>query len=295
MENQTGAPVMVSVIITTYNQKQYVEQALESVLMQKTTFPYEVLVGDDASSDGTGDIIEGYARQNPGIVHAVKRKNNLGPTKNVYDLLLRAKGKYIANCEGDDYWIDCKKLQLQVDFLEQHPTYSGCTHDCRIIDENGIPLPEQRLDWISAKTVFTQKDFKGIYLPGQPTTWVHRNFFQDKNHDFSIIYQANRYVGDRTVTLILSMYGPIYHMDSVMSCYRKQSASLAQNATSIVFARNQSVNQMQYELTLALEKYVREEFGVPLHFTKFKMEQWTKMKIRKLILTLRRKLGGLKK
>lgn len=283
MADQINSPIVVSVIMITYNQKRYIRQALDSVLAQETTFRYEILVGDDASTDGTSEIIKEYAQRSPGIIRATIREENLGPTKNVYDLLLRARGKYIANCEGDDYWIDCKKLQRQVEFLEENPAYSACTHNCRIVDENGVTLPDQKLHWVSSKTIFTQKDFKGIYLPGQPATWVHRNFLNDGDHDFSIIYRANHFVGDRTVTLILSMYGPIYHMNSVMSCYRKQGGATAQNTTAVVFARNQNVNRMQYEMTLALEKYAHEEFGVSLHFTKFKLEQWFKMNLRKLV------------
>ena len=201
MTDQIRFPVMVSVIVVTCNQKQYIRQALDSILMQETTFPYEILIGDDASTDGTSEIVEEYAQRHPSLIRAFIREKNLGPTKNVYDLLAQARGKYIANCEGDDYWINCKKLQLQVDFLEKNPIYSACTHNCRIVDETGAALPDQKLNWVSSKTVFTRKDFKGIYLPGQPATWVHRNFLSDHNHNFSIIYQANRFVGDRTVTL----------------------------------------------------------------------------------------------
>ncbi len=292
MAEQINRPVVVSVVMVTYNHRPYIRQALDSVLEQETTFPYEILVGDDASTDGTGEIVKEYIQRNPGIICGVIRESNLGPTKNIYDLLLRARGKYIANCEGDDYWTDRKKLQKQVEFLEKNSAYSACTHDCRIVDENGVPLSEQNLNWVSRKRVFTQNDFKGIYLPGQPTTWVHRNFLNDTNHDFSIIYKANGFVGDRTVTLILTMYGPIYHMDSVMSCYRKSRAVASKSVTEIVFARNRNVNRMQYEMTLTLEKYAHDEFDVSLRFTRFKMEQWIKMKIRELCSRILRKSGG---
>lgn len=282
MEEQGKSTIMVSVVMTTYNQKQYIQQALDSVLMQKTSFSYEILVGDDASTDGTTTIVKQYAQKYPGVIHAICREKNVGPTRNVYDLLCRAKGKYIANCEGDDYWIDCSKLQQQVDFLEENPSYSACTHDCQIVDENGCPMSTQKLKWVSSKTIFTQKDFKGIYLPGQPATWVHRNFMRDSNHDFSIIYRANPYVGDRTVTMILSIYGPIYHMGKVMSSYRKNNSHTANNVTTVVFAQNKNVNRMQYNMTCTLEEYAKEEFGISLRFTRFKVSQWIKMIIREI-------------
>lgn len=282
MRKQNIETVMVSVIMTTYNQQEYIQQALDSVLMQKTTFFYEIWVGDDASTDGTADIVRWYEKQYPDVIHAVCRGKNLGPTKNVYDLLCSAQGKYIANCEGDDYWTDSTKLQKQVDFLEIHPDYSACTHDCQIVNEWGYPLSEQTLSWVSPKRIFTQKDFNGINLPGQPSTWVHKNFLHDPAHNFSIIYQANPYVGDRTVTMILLMYGQIYHMPAVMSCYRKMSLHTETNITSIAFTRNENVNHMQYEMTCALETYAREEFGIPLHFTILKVSQWIKMVLHKM-------------
>ena len=282
MGEQSNEDVMVSVIMTTYNQQKYIQQALESVLMQRTSFLYEIWIGDDASTDETADIVRHYEKQYPNVVHAICREENIGPTKNAYDMLCRAQGKYIAYCEGDDYWIDNAKLQKQVDFLKKNPNYYACTHDCQIVNVYGETLAEQKLNWVSPKRIFTRKDFNGINLPGQTSTWVHKNFLNDTAHNFSIICQANPYVGDRTTVMILLMYGPIYHMPTVMSCYRKANLHTETNITTIAFKHNENVNQMQYEMTCTLEKYAREEFGVPLHFTIFKVSQWIKMILHKV-------------
>lgn len=277
MKDQT---VMVSVIVLTYNHKRYIRNALDSILMQKTDFFYEILVGDDASLDGTDEIVSQYAALHPDKLKAFIRLENLGATKNLYDLFKQAKGKYIANCEGDDYWCDPLKLQKQVDFLERNPEYSGCTHVCLLVDENGKASKNQRLPWVCTKEHYTLRDFRGVYLPGQAATLVHRNFFLEPEHDYSIIYQASPMVADRTVALILAALGPIRQLPEMMSCYRVITGKGGQNATAKLFRDNADVNRMQYELTCRLERYIKAEFKIKPCFTKFKYEQWLKSKIK---------------
>ncbi len=118
MERRTD----VSVIILVYNHEMYLEQALDSVLMQKTDCNLEVLVGEDASPDGSADILRRYEDAYPGFFTVFYRSENMGGTKNAYDLLSRAKGRYIAFLEGDDFWTDEWKIQKQADFLEHYPS-----------------------------------------------------------------------------------------------------------------------------------------------------------------------------
>ncbi|MDD2524702.1 MAG: glycosyltransferase [Bacteroidales bacterium] len=117
--NWDGA--LVSVVIVTYNQEAYISQAIESALAQQCSFPIEIVIGDDASKDNTGKICEEYALQYPEIIRLTRNATNKGLMDNYFDTMLRAKGKYIADCAGDDYWIDPYKLQRQVDLLENNP------------------------------------------------------------------------------------------------------------------------------------------------------------------------------
>jgi len=133
---------MVSVCCLTYNHFEYIERALKSILAQKTNFRFELIVHDDASTDGTTEIVGKYAEAYHGIIKPVLQHQNLLSTGtgiyNIYtDIVFpKAKGKYIAICEGDDFWTDNNKLQQQVDFLECHPDCSLCFHKVGIL-KNG--------------------------------------------------------------------------------------------------------------------------------------------------------------
>lgn len=129
----------VSVFCLAYNHEKYIRKTLEGFVMQKTNFAFEVLVHDDASTDSTADIIREYEKKYPEIIKPVYQ------TENQYSqrisiikthLLPRVKGKYIAWCEGDDYWIDPLKLQKQVDFLENNPEYAVCASRAILHDVN---------------------------------------------------------------------------------------------------------------------------------------------------------------
>ena len=130
MQNWNGEIPLVSISCITYNHEPYIVQALNGFLMQKTSFPFEILIHDDASTDRTADIIREYEKKFPNLIKPIYQKENQYSKGNrsilasfVYP---RAKGKYIAICEGDDYWIDENKLQMQVDFLENNPEYGMC-------------------------------------------------------------------------------------------------------------------------------------------------------------------------
>ncbi len=112
---------VVSVVIVTYNQEDYIGQAIESVLSQKCSFPFEIVIGEDCSKDNTGSICREYALRYPEIIRITLNETNKGLMDNYFDSLLRVRGKYIADCAGDDYWIDPYKLQRQVDLLENNP------------------------------------------------------------------------------------------------------------------------------------------------------------------------------
>ena len=135
--------IMVSIICNTYNQESYIRLALDSFLKQKTNFKYEVIVHDDASDDSTKDIIREYADNYPDIIKPIiEQENQYSKNVNItLDIdLPKAKGKYFAFCEGDDYWIDENKLQKQVDYMESHPNCTLCIHNAIKVNREGKVL-----------------------------------------------------------------------------------------------------------------------------------------------------------
>ena len=177
--------IMVSIVCTTYNHEKYIRDALEGFVSQKTSFPFEILVMDDASNDGTANIIHEYEKKYPDLIKPVYQEVNqysqgLKPGKQNRD---RAIGKYIALCEGDDYWIDDHKLQKQVNYMEVHPDCTFCftngkceidgkivrsvipwTQDSKISD-NGIYdlIGVEQIGYIpTASFVFKRKDLERL-------------------------------------------------------------------------------------------------------------------------------------
>ncbi|MBK3869706.1 glycosyltransferase [Pseudomonas stutzeri] len=131
---------LLSIVCLTYNHAPFIRKTLESFLQQETDFPFEVIVHDDASTDTTAAIIADYAARYPAIIKPIYQTQNqfsLGVPFSTR-LFARSAGKYIAYCEGDDYWTDPHKLQLQVDFLEQHRDYVMTYHDAFMFNSKGI-------------------------------------------------------------------------------------------------------------------------------------------------------------
>ena len=141
-ETPAGNPPKVSVVSITYNHEAYIRDALDGFVAQKTDFPVEIIVADDASTDATPAIIQEYASRYPHLFRPILRPENVGIHANLTDALSAARGEYLALCEGDDYWINPTKLSKQVAFLDRHPETSMCFHPVRVIWEDGLEASE---------------------------------------------------------------------------------------------------------------------------------------------------------
>jgi glycosyltransferase involved in cell wall biosynthesis len=125
----------LSVVIITYNHERYIAQAIESALAQKVNFPYEIVIGEDCSTDGTRAIVADFARRYPGKIRPLFRTHNLGANRNLADVLANCRGDYLAVLEGDDYWTATDKLQRQIDLLDADPDCVICCTRARVLDE----------------------------------------------------------------------------------------------------------------------------------------------------------------
>lgn len=170
-----GNEMMVSILTLAYNHEPYIRQCLDGIVMQQTNFKFELLVHDDASTDGTAEIIREYESKYPEIIKPIYQKENQYskhvPIGTTY-LYPRAQGKYIALCEGDDYWTDPLKLQKQVDFLEANPDYVMCSHRFKCKDEE--KFTDDWLEGYENETYNLNSLINGIWIY-HPLTVIFRN------------------------------------------------------------------------------------------------------------------------
>lgn len=237
---------LVSISCITYNHENYIRDAIEGFLMQKTTFPVEILIHDDASTDKTASIVREYEEKYPHLIKPIyqtenqysKRDGTIGRIQRG-----RARGKYYAICEGDDYWIDPLKLQKQVDFLEANPEYSMCFHNAMLLyeDDKSKNRPFTELE---------EREYGPIEIFSKwtiPTASVvfRVSMYQKVSHpDFMY--------GDIVLFLNLATKGKLRAINEVMSVYRIHSAGITNSL------RN---NTLEYK-----EKYLKHLIAIKNSF-----------------------------
>lgn len=211
--------LMLSIYVPTYNHEKYIVETLDSILMQKTEYSYEVLVGEDCSTDNTREVLKKYEEEHPGRVTVFYREHNMNKEKirNSTDLRLRCKGKYIIGIEGDDFWTDPLKIQKQIDFLEKNPEYVAVAHNCVVVDKNSQIIDEVYPGCKDDE--YTLEHFVSEIMPGQLATVMYRNPNLDSEIDEELMYK-NLVPGDRLIYFSLAASGKIYCMQESMSAYR---------------------------------------------------------------------------
>lgn len=216
---EDNRPLLVTIRCFTYNQERYIRECLEGFVMQKTNFRFEAIVHDDASTDGTADIIREYEEKYPDIIKPIYETENQyskhdGSLGRIMDA--HTHGKYVAVCEGDDYWIDPLKLQKQFDFMEVHPECSLCFHahneffpngdlkECRPAIKKSIYTIEDAIlgggGFMATNAMFYRWDY--IREEGRPPFWT------------------NCPIGDLPTMLFLAAKGRIGYIDELMSVHR---------------------------------------------------------------------------
>lgn len=223
--NSVPAKPMLSICVQTYQHVGFIEACLESILQQKTNFEFEILLGEDASTDGTREICIKYAEKFPDKIRLFlhHRENNIeiggAPTGrfNFMYNLFSARGKYIALCEGDDYWTDPLKLQKQVDFLEDNPDYNICFHRVNILDKGKL-FP----DYIEGRYNNIKNRPISIIDLLREGNFIHTTsvVFRNKIVEFPFEFYMSS-VGDYFLHIMNSQDGYIHRLDDIMAVYRK--------------------------------------------------------------------------
>lgn len=251
MENE----IILSICCPTYNHSKYIKQALDSILMQKVNFKFEVLVGEDCSPDNTREILQEYDKKYPGFFTMIYRDKNLGSKGNGYDLFCKAVGKYIIVLECDDFWTDENKLQRQVDFLEGHPNVFAVAHKVLMVDDDGNPLSEKYPECDSE--YYTYDDYLNEKLPGQTATIMKRNYYKYEYFDQSCLKDMSFIPGDRLHALLYLYCGKVFCMNNVMSAYRL-SYSNGTSYTNLVAKQGvEMTNCKMTEFYMKLNNYSR--------------------------------------
>lgn len=224
---------LVSVLCITYNHERYIRQCLDGMLMQRTLFPFEILIHDDASTDRTPDIIRDYEDKYPDIIkpiYQIENQYSKGVNITLEIQFPHAKGKYIALCEGDDYWIDPLKLQKQVDFLENNPDYSMFFH-------NAIEHFEHKNIKDRLFSNVKNADYSGVEIYKRwiiPTASVvlHRSVIEADLYQAAIKNKKFMF-GDILIFLTAANLGRVRGSSDVMSVYRKHEGGVAYNPLNI--------------------------------------------------------------
>ena len=215
---------LVTVICLTYNHEKYIEKTLNGFLKQKTTFPVEYIIRDDASTDNTANILHEYERKYPGYFNIIYEKENQY-SKNIIPyfsqkVIMETKSKYVALCEGDDYWCDDNKLQKQVDLMEKNPSASFCVHaNYELNDKTGKMKkrhPYKKSGVLSIEEVLIEPG-------GMPATcsMLMRTEYINQYP----VYDLPCPVGDRSRRMFLIDKGPALYIDDLMCVYRVNNSN----------------------------------------------------------------------
>lgn len=226
------AEPIVSVWMVAYNQEKYVGQALDSILTQKVNFPYEIIIGEDCSTDATRSIIEKYAADYPDIVKPVLHKQNVGAIRNAYEFCYpRLKGKYIACLEGDDFWTDPLKLQKQVDFLEHNPDYGLIHGDVNHLYEESGRLVQAH-NKLHGITIPQGDIFAYLLGPAhmiKTMTVCFRREIADRYFDYRVAMEKKWRLTDLPLWLDILRHSKAHYMDEVLATYRLQEESASRS------------------------------------------------------------------
>ena len=256
--------ITVSVFCLTYNQEKYIEDALDSFLMQLVDFNVEIVIHDDASTDSTPKILKDYQKKYPDVVKVFFEEENqysrVGDTIEIERIHIKnTRGKYIASCEGDDYWVDQYKLLLQVHALETNPNCCFSTHRVQVVDlrneNNNCILPNSKLNG----GVIRQNDFIDMVnndYPFQTSCYFMRKSVYERFLDEYPVYAQMMPTSDEAVMYYMGNSGDVFFIDRTMSCWRKFTEN-SWNVANLVNSNSKQQNERRRKFAASIMEYYR--------------------------------------
>jgi glycosyltransferase involved in cell wall biosynthesis len=244
----------LSVLIVTYNHERFLAQAMTSVLAQQINFDYEIVVGEDCSTDGTRDILMDFYRRFPDRIVPLLRDRNVGGGRNLEAGLAACRGQYLALLEGDDYWISDDKLRKQVEFLDTHPDFAMCCHRARVLPEVDLGYADVSPS-LTAGSYTIEDLLKGNFVMTS-TTVLRRDLYGPLPSCFS-----GMNLGDWPRLALAARQGKIALMDDVMAAYRVHSGGV----WSALPVRSRLEDTIR--MLAALDKYLGHKYTRTIRLT----------------------------
>lgn len=258
---------MVTISCITYNHEKYIADAIESFLMQKTNFKFEIIIHDDASIDNTPSIIKKYEEKYPDIIKPIYQQENQYSQGNFISKFIteKAKGKYIAICEGDDYWIDSNKIQKQFDYMEEHPDCSLCVNGGYIVNAKDKKIIGEKKSAVDSK-FFTVEDSiaKGGGL------FLTNSMFYRREYDMNLPkFLLEAPVGDYPLTINLALQGKVYYMKDLMSAYRVGDSQSWTAREALDIKKNVVLYKKLEKMLLEVDNYTKGKYRKVIYRTIF--------------------------
>ena len=256
----------VSILCTAYNHEKYIKKCLEGFIMQKTSFAYEVIVNDDASTDNTASIIRQYSEKYPDLIKPIFQESNQysNGVKIASDILFpKAQGKYIAMCEGDDYWSDPNKLQYQYDALENNQDCHMCVCKTKVVKEDGSDsgktMPSKKYN----TGVWKRRDFldRMVFDPVQTSSFFMRSSVLRNYYDENPAFRKICMVGDFTYRLYFGCKGDVFYIEDILTCYRQGSSGSISRAMEADQTKRILQSQNMIDTVRAYDVYTNHEFS----------------------------------
>ena len=242
---------MVSVRIITYNHSRFIEECLDSILNQETNFEFEIVIGDDQSMDDTREILKRYQEQYPNRIKLLFNEVNLGSNKNIFETNNHCNGKYVAWCDGDDFWTSNNKLQKQVDLLESRDDISLCFHNAYYADEQSN-LNELFVKSIKSDRILNPTELFEEWYIANSSVFFRNHHITAESPDF--VWNGTH--GDLVYYLLLTEIGLIYYQTEPMSTYRMHGESITATAYNGI-----NHNDLHIAQCHDLKAYFKDQFS----------------------------------
>jgi glycosyltransferase involved in cell wall biosynthesis len=269
------AELLVSVMMITYNHAPYIAKGIEGVLQQKTNFPFELVIGEDCSTDGTREIVFEYQKKYPDIIRVITSDKNVGMIKNGSRTQKACRGKYVAICEGDDYWHHPCKLQKQVDYMENHPE-CGLVHSDydryivrsrKIVRNFNQTMNNKLADNLDICSILRAERYLHITTC---TALVRRDILSEISDSDPLLYESGKFlIGDTPRWAEIAWRSKTHYVDESLSTYSVLEESASKSADPIKMLKFGKSNR---ELFL----YLIQKYDLPEAERQYHTEYWCK-------------------